>query len=258
MKEIVAIKDVSVYFDHTPILEDVTFSVRNNEFLSLIGPNGGGKTTLLKVILGLISPDKGEVTVFGKPPHTGRTAIGYLPQHISFDTHFPITVFDVVIMGRYTHLFRQYTDADRHHVYTALDTVGMSEFAERQIGHLSGGELQRVFLARALTREPALLLLDEPTASIDPDVQKSFYDLLLKLKEKMAIILVTHDLSVISVYVESVACLNRRLFYHGPAEGAVKSLEDVYQCPIEVIAHGIPHRVLKTHKEEPHDRDTPV
>ena len=158
-------------------------------------------------------------------------------------------------MGRYEQPFKKYSEADTHGALEALETVGMSKFADRQVGGLSGGELQRMFLARALTRNPRLLLLDEPTASVDPDMQKSFYELLLKLKEKMAIVLITHDLSVISVYVESVACLNRRLFYHGSAEGALKTLEDVYQCPIEVLAHGIPHRVLRRHTD---DRDSAV
>ncbi len=247
MKEIVAVKDVSVYVDHIPILEDVTLAVQKNDFLSIIGPNGGGKTTLLKAILGLVKPDKGKITVFGHPPDVGRTSIGYLPQHISFDTRFPVTVFDVVFMGRYKKPFHKYSHTDDQRVRDALETVGMSDYAQRQIGHLSGGELQRVLLARALVREPKLLLLDEPTASVDPEMQRSFYELLLELKEEMAIVLVTHDLSVVSVYVESVACLNRRLYYHGPAEGALENLEDVYQCPVEVIAHGIPHRVLRRH-----------
>ena len=254
MEKIVTLENVSAHLDHIPVLEDVTFSIQQSDFLSIIGPNGGGKTTLLKIILGLVNPTKGKVTVFGNPPEIGRRSIGYLPQDAEFDMNFPIAVFDAVIMGRYRR-FRKYSDTDRECVFQTLKTVGMSDFADRQIGHLSGGELQRVLLARALVREPALLLLDEPTASVDPEMQKSFYELLSRLKEEMAIVLVTHDLSVISVYVESVACLNRKLYYHGPAEGAMEALEDVYQCPIEVIAHGIPHRVLRRHTN---DRDTPV
>jgi zinc transport system ATP-binding protein len=253
--EVVTCEHVSVDFDHTPILEDVSLTIQENDFLSIIGPNGGGKTTLLKVILGLVNPTHGSVTVFGNSPEVGRTSIGYLPQDVSFDVRFPITVFEVVTMGRYGRPFKGYSEADTICALEALETVGMSRFADRQIGGLSGGELQRMFLARALTRNPRLLLLDEPTASVDPDMQKSFYELLLELKEKMAIVLITHDLSVISVYVESVACLNRRLFYHGSAEGALETLEDVYQCPVEVLAHGIPHRVLRRHTD---DRDSAV
>ncbi len=247
MKEIVSLKNVDVYLNSTHILENINLSVKQNDFLGIIGPNGGGKTTLLRVILGLIKPDNGDVKVFGKSPEEGRKLIGYLPQYSFFDQDFPMSVFDAVLMGRYRGMFRNYSREDEEESLNALKTVGMLKFRERQIGKLSGGQLQRVFIARAIARQPRLLLLDEPTASIDPEMQKSFYELLLKLKKKMAIILVTHDIGVVSTYVEKIACLNRRLFYHGSIEEGLKRLEDVYQCPIEMIAHGIPHRVLGRH-----------
>ena len=249
-EKIVDLKNVWFYRNDIPVLEDVSLEIEKNILLGVIGPNGGGKTTLLKVILGLIEPDRGEVKILGKNPGEigdARKFIGYLPQHTLFDPKFPISVFDTVLMGRYKRVFRNYSDDDRKAAKRALETMDMLEFKDRQIGSLSGGQLQRVFLARALTREPKLLLLDEPTAGIDPEMQESFYELLSRLKKKMAIVLVTHDISVVSVYVDEVACLNRRLFYHGSTEIALKELGNVYQCPIELIAHGTPHRVLGKH-----------
>jgi len=249
-KEIVNLKNVWVEIDGMCILEDITLTIAENDFLAIIGPNGGGKSTLLKVILGLIKPVKGEVTVFGKSPEDGRKEIGYLPQLTFFDPQFPISVFDVVMMGRYKGLFKGYSRRDEEIVIKALEKVGMEEFKDKEIGQLSGGQRQRVFLARALVREPRLLLLDEPTASIDPEMQHSFYELLTELKKKMAIVLVTHDIGAISTHIENIACLNRRLFYHGAAEEGMKKFEESYACPIEILAHGLPHRVLAKHKQK--------
>ncbi|VUT27511.1 MAG: zinc ABC transporter ATP-binding protein [Candidatus Syntrophoarchaeum sp. GoM_oil] len=246
-EEIIGLKNIWVYYNEIPLLEDVTLSIKQTDFLAIIGPNGGGKTTLLKVILGLIEPDSGEVEVFGKNPKEGRKLIGYLPQYTRFDPNFPISVFDVVLMGRYKQKFKSYSKKDHEITLDALETVGMLEFKDRQIGRLSGGQIQRVFVARAIVREPKLLLLDEPTASIDPEMQKLFYELLSELKKRMAIVLVTHDISVVSTYIDEIACLNRRLFYHGKTEGGLGMLEEMYKCPIEVLAHGTPHRVLRTH-----------
>ena len=249
-KKIVSLKNVEVCFNNIPVLESINLSIKQNDFLAVIGPNGGGKSTLLKVILGLINPNKGEVKVFGENPKKGRKLIGYFPQYTFFDLDFPMSVFDVVLIGRYWRIFRNYSKEDKKATFNALKTVDMLEFKDRQIGKLSGGQLQRVFVARAIARQPKLLLLDEPMTSIDPEMQKSFYELLLKLKKKMAIVLVTHDISVVSAYVEKIACLNRRLFYHGLKEARLKNLEEVYQCPIELIAHGVPHRVLRGYEKK--------
>lgn len=234
-KEIVKLKEVEVCFNNTPILKNISFSIYKNDFIAIIGPNGGGKTTLLKVILGLIKPKKGEVKIFGKTPQKGRKLIGYLPQHTFFDRNFPISVFDVVLLGRYNGILKNYSKEDKKAVVKALKAVNMLEFKNRQIGKLSGGELQRILLARAIVRNPKLLLLDEPTTGIDPEMQKSFYDLLLKLNKKMAIVLVTHDISVVLAYVKKIACLNRKLFYFGPKEEGLKKLEKMYKYPIERI-----------------------
>ena len=246
--EVIGLRDVWVYHDGLPVLEDVTISIQRHDFLGIIGPNGGGKTTLLKVMLGLIKPERGEVKVLGGDPLRNRRRIGYVPQHSLFDHDFPISVMDVVLTGRAgQRLFRRYTDQDRKLAHDTLKMVGMLPFAKRQIGKLSGGERQRVFIARALVTEPEVLLLDEPAAGIDAHIQTEFYEILEKLKEKMTIVMVSHDLTAISIYVDKIACLNRRLFYHNSKELTSDDLEATYQCPVEFIAHGIPHRVLKEH-----------
>lgn len=249
-KELVRFEDVWVHFDGVPILEGINLSIKSNDFLGIIGPNGGGKTTLLKVILGLIKPSRGKVSVMGQPPFKGRKFIGYISQFNLFDRDFPISVFDVVLMGRYSKagLFHHYTEEDKRTALEVLKTVEMLDYKERHVGRLSGGEQQRVFIARALVANPKLLLLDEPTASIDPDMQAEFYELLDRLKERMAIVLVSHDISAVSIYVSEIACLNRQLFYHGSKEVSAEELEKSYHCPIQLIAHGtVPHRVLKEH-----------
>jgi zinc transport system ATP-binding protein len=249
-KEVVRLEDVWVQYNGVPILEGINLAIEQDDFLGIIGPNGGGKTTLLKIILGLISPSRGKVSVLGKPPEKSRSKIGYVPQHNLFDRDFPISVGDVVLMGRYgkSGLFRRYSSEDRRATQDALQTVGMLDYKERQMGKLSGGELQRIFIARALVAEPKLLLLDEPTASVDPAMQTEFYELLEKLKKQMAIVLVSHDISAVSIYVDKLACLNRQLHYHGSKEITPEILEATYKCPVQMIAHGlVPHRVLKEH-----------
>jgi zinc transport system ATP-binding protein len=249
-KEVVKLEDVWVQYNGAPVLEGINLAIEQDDFLGIIGPNGGGKTTLLKVILGLISPSHGKVSVLGKAPEKSRSKIGYVPQHNLFDRDFPISVRDVVLMGRYgkSGLFRRYSTEDRRATQDALQTVGMLNYKERQMGKLSGGELQRIFIARALVAEPKLLLLDEPTASVDPAMQTEFYELLEKLKKQMAIVLVSHDISAVSIYVEKLACLNRQLHYHGSKEITPEILEATYKCPVQMIAHGfVPHRVLKEH-----------
>jgi zinc transport system ATP-binding protein len=247
--EVVKLEDVWVHYDGEPALEGINLAINQEDFLGVIGPNGGGKTTLLKVILGLIRPGQGKVTVLGGTPERGRKLVGYVPQYSLFDRDFPVSVWDVVLMGRLgqAKLFRRYSEEDKKTARHALETVEMLDFKDRQIGELSGGEQQRVFIARALVVEPKLLLLDEPTASVDAPMQTGFYELLQRLKQRMAIVLVTHDISAVSIYVDEIACLNRRLFYHHSKEISVEELEATYQCPIELIAHGVPHRILREH-----------
>ncbi len=243
----VEFKNVNLKYDEQYVLEDINFSIEEKDFMAIIGPNGGGKSTILKIILGLLKPNNGEVKVFGRDPKDARDSMGYLPQNLSFDHQFPISVYETVLTGRYHGLFKGYKQSDEEAVIQALEDVEMQDYMDRQIGKLSGGQMQRVFIARAIVRNPRLLLMDEPMASIDPDMQSSFYKLMSQLKDEMAIVLVSHDVGAVSTHVDKIACLNRKLYYHGPVEDSAKGLEEIYHCPIDLISHGIPHRVLKEH-----------
>jgi zinc transport system ATP-binding protein len=248
-KEVVRLENVYVHYDGVAALEEVNLSIYEDDFLGIIGPNGGGKTTLLKAILGLVKPSRGRVSILGHPPDEMREFMGYVPQYRSFDRDFPLSTLEVVLMGRYRQvgLLRRYSKKDKELALNALAQVGMVKLKDRQIGSLSGGEQQRVFIARALVAHPSILLLDEPTASIDTPMQVGLYELLSELRHQMAIVLVSHDISAVSIHVDKIACLNHRLFYHGRKELEVQELEEAYQCPVDIVAHGIPHRVLKVH-----------
>ncbi|MBP0000020.1 MAG: ABC transporter ATP-binding protein [Cyanobacteria bacterium SID2] len=245
----IEVRHVWAGYDRDPILEEIDFVVNEEDFIGIIGPNGGGKTTLLKVMLGLLRPRRGEVRVFDRPVAKGRRFIGYVPQSIEFDREFPVRVRDVVRMGRLgqRRLLQRYTVKDEEIVDRALDRVEMLDFAKTPIGELSGGQRQRVYIARALASEPRVLLLDEPTASVDPKMQTNIYELLNELNEVMPIVIVSHDLGAISTYVKTIGCLNRRLFYHGEKQITSEVLEKTYQCPVDLIAHGVPHRVFPEH-----------
>lgn len=256
MTPLLEVRNVWVQLGGQTILEDVTLSVGDRDFYGIIGPNGGGKTTLLKVILGIIQPMKGEVTIAGQSPERGRNLLGYVPQFRTFDFEYPITIKEMVLTGRLSHLhppFRKFSSDDQEKVTTALRDMGIEDLAERPIGKLSGGQQQRVIIARALVTDPRALLLDEPTSHVDPGMETEFYEMLCRLHRNMAIVLVTHDITAISTYVDTIACLNRKLFTHGTKEITEDMLAAVYQCPVELIAHGLPHRVLRDHGggEEP-------
>jgi len=249
-RDVVTLENVYASYNGIPVLEGISLRIGERDFLGIIGPNGGGKTTLLKVILGLVAPRQGEVYVLNKPPEKSRSQIGYVPQHNLFDRDFPINVWDVALMGRYSRagLIRRYSKKDHAATKEALQTMGVWQHKDRQMGKLSGGEQQRVLIARALVSEPRLLLLDEPTASVDAAMQTEFYEMLEGLKQQMAIVLVSHDISAVSVHVDKIACLNRQLFHHGSPEIEAEVLEATYKCPVQMIAHGtIPHRVLREH-----------
>lgn len=248
-KPVIDIKNVWFSFNREPVLQDVQFTLNHKEFLAMIGPNGGGKTTLLKLMLGLLEADRGEIRIFGRPPKQAAHRIGYVPQDIHINKNFPISVLDVVLMGRLKSgiSWSHHKKDDRIAAELALEKVEMEQFKDRHIDELSGGQRQRVFIARALVTEPEILILDEPTASVDTKGQTEIYTILKDLNEKVTILVVSHDILALSSYIKSVACVNRRVHFHGAAEVTTEMLEMAYQCPVELIAHGLPHRVLSEH-----------
>ncbi len=254
---IIEMEDVSFAYNGQPVLQEVNLVVPQGDFVAVIGPNGGGKTTLLRLMLGLLKPDTGRVRLLGRPAGRATHHIGYVRQDVHINQNFPISALEVVLMGKRDPRRRwgHHGTQDRREALQALERMEMAAFAERRIGELSGGQRQRVFIARALVTHPRLLLLDEPTASIDTKGQADFYRMLKELNEEVTILVVSHDLLVISTYVKSVACVNKRLHYHQQAEITGEMMETMYPCtveevcPVELVAHGLPHRVLQSHEE---------
>ncbi len=252
-KTAVSIKDLMVSYGHISALDRINLEVKTGEFLGIIGPNGGGKSTLLKSILGLHPRVDGEVLLFGDSPVKNRRYVGYVPQISSVDKTFPITVCEVVLSGlirRDIVPFFRYTKKDKAAAREVLDRLGLTELSERRISELSGGQFQKMLIGRAIISSPKLLLLDEPTANVDISSREGIYDLLTELNDDITIILVTHDLMAISSSVKSLACLNKTLIYHGDPSIDQGVIDDLYGCPVDLIAHGVPHRVLKFHSHE--------
>lgn len=251
-KVAIKIEDLSVYYGKTPAITDVCFNVDEREYLGIIGPNGGGKTTLLKAILGLIPTNSGKIEIYGQKISKNRKLVGYVPQIATMDKRFPISVFEVVLTGilnKGISPFFKFQLEDKEKAYEALEKVGIQHLRDRQIAELSGGEFQRMLIARALTVCPKILILDEPTASVDAGSREQIYNLLSELNKDMTIILVTHDLLAVSSQVNRLACLNEKLVYHGEPELSENIVTKLYGCPVDLIAHGVPHRVLKKHEE---------
>lgn len=249
---VIQIKGLWAGYDTQPVLEDINLNVMERDFIGLIGPNGGGKTTLLKVLIGLIEPMKGEIHVMGRIPAKGRCFIGYVPQQVAFDREFPISVWDVVKMGRLgcKGVLEKFESEDEKITTDSLHQVGIYDLRSRSIGDLSVGQRQRVYIARALATKPQILLLDEPTASVDPQASENIYELLHDLNKEMTIVMVSHNMDAVSSHVKSIGCINRRLYYHGTKEITEEMVGAIYNCPIDLIAHGVPHRVLAPHNHK--------
>ena len=241
---LVEIKNMDVAYQKKLVLSQVSLSVFEQDFIGIIGPNGGGKTSLIKAILGLLKP------VGGSVKHSLLSSeIGYLPQGNQVDENFPITVKEVIDSGL-EHGLKMGLRSKRSRqgkIEKALETVGLQALHSRPIGELSGGELQRTMLARAIISSPRLLVLDEPDTHVDNLFETELYALLKELNRDITILLVSHDIGIISPYIKTIACVNRNLHYHPSNEINEEQLK-VYNCPIEVIAHGpVPHRVVKEH-----------
>ena len=250
---IIEVRDLWFSFNSIPVLKEVNLTVRPGNFIALLGPNGGGKTTLLKLMLGLLIPDRGSIKIFGEPPGKSSHRIGYMPQHLHFNQSFPISVLDVVLMGKLKpgRGWSRYSHKDKLAAEKALKQMEMWDFRNRRAGELSGGQAQRVFIARALVDEPEVLMLDEPTTSVDTKHQTDLFDILKELNKTVTIIVVSHDVGIVSSHVKSVACVNQQVFYHDDSEINQEMLEMAYQCcPVELVAHGMPHRILKIHEDE--------
>jgi zinc transport system ATP-binding protein len=238
----VLFNDVSFAYQAASVLVNVNLAIQPRETICVVGPNGGGKTTLVRLILGLLRPGAGEVRVFGRPPRHARRRIGYMPQYVRHDPQFPVTVMDIVLMGRLGQpgvagWFGWHGRADRRAARDALARVGMDAFARRPFALLSGGERQRVLIARALCTQPELLLLDEPTANVDTLVETRLVEILRELARDMAIIMVSHDLGVVSSFARRVVCVNRRVVVHPTSEITGELIRDIYQHDVRIVHH---------------------
>jgi len=244
MNSVIRIKNLSVYYGDNCALSDINLDIHENDFLGIIGPNGSGKSTLLKTILGLVKPSKGSVEICAGEVKRGPL-IGYVPQYTGFEREFPISVWDAILTGRLPgklKLYQKFGPEDFEIAHSLMEKLDISHLKHRQIGRLSGGQLQRVLLARALAVEPKILLLDEPTASVDSDSKTKIYDFLKEINSNMTIVVVTHDVELVSSYMTDIACLNKTLHYHGKIGPGITQNLHTYSCPVEIIAQSLHQR----------------
>ncbi len=244
MEKLLELRELCAAYDQELVLKDVNLSIWKNDFLGIIGPNGGGKTTLLKLMLGLLKPSSGKLIKCRKSLKTG-----YLPQINPIDKKFPITVNEVVLSGLMStkKLLQRYNASDKEKAESLLQEMNMHSFKHKNIGELSGGQLQRVLLCRAIISNPDLLILDEPDTYVDTNFEGELYEKLHQLNNRMAIVVVSHDVGTICSHVKTIACVNKTLCYHDSNIISQEQLK-AYNCPIDLITHGeVPHRVLKHH-----------
>lgn len=242
------LKGVSFSYGDMPVLQDVNLSIHDMDFVSIVGPNGGGKTTLMKLLIGLLQPQEGTVQVYGLTPQRARGRIGYMPQQSQLDAQFPVCVMDVAMMGRLgiSRAIGPFTREDRAVTLDALGEVGLADLARRPFSALSGGQRQRVLIARALTCQPDILLLDEPTASLDLRVQDDLYELLGRLSEKLTVVLVSHDVGFVSKFVKTVICVNRTVHLHSSGDLSKEAIIQLYGRDVRLLHHE--HQGPCTHK----------
>jgi zinc transport system ATP-binding protein len=234
----IEINNLSFSYDTVPVLEDVNLTVEHGEFATIVGPNGGGKTTLLKLLLGILKPVQGKIAVLGNAPGKARLKLGYMPQHADLDPQFPVTVMDVVLLGRLGSRFGgRYSKKDKQLAWKALEEVQLEGMARMPFSKLSGGQRQRALIARALCCNPEMLLLDEPTANIDPEVEENLLTILQELNQRMTILLVSHDLGFVSRVVKSVICVNRRVLIHPTSRVDGTLIKDIYGDDYCMVRH---------------------
>lgn len=251
MNKLIELRDITAGYDKKIVLKNISLDIREKDFLGIIGPNGGGKTTLLKVILGLLQPTSGKIRFFRQEEEVPSLKIGYLPQINYIDKKFPISVWDVVSSGLSAEkpLFRAFTKEQQERTDEVIIQMGLEELVKRPIGDLSGGQLQRVLLGRSIISHPQVLVLDEPSSYVDKQFESKFNLLLEEINKESAIILVSHDTGTVLRMVKNIACVNETLHYHAGTDITGEWLDNAYACPIELVGHGhLPHRVLKTHK----------
>ncbi len=250
MNKIIEIDHLSASYDRKIVLRDINLNVYEHDFLGIIGPNGGGKTTLIKLILGLLKSDSGEIHFFREGKLVNSLSMGYLPQYNSIDKKFPISVYDVVLSGlsRKKSLTKSFTDEQHAQAVEIINRMGLQGLEKKAIGQLSGGQLQRALLGRAIVSNPEVVILDEPNTYIDQRFESRLYEILSEINKERAIILVSHDIGTVISNVKTIACVNETLDYHPDSEISSEWLEEKFQCPIELLGHGdLPHRIIRSH-----------